>query len=171
MGPSAFLILAIGPALGAAHAIALAGDVLGGAPSVERVPWIPEFGIAFELRMDSLGWLMAMIATVVGALVLIYCARYFSPNEPGLGRFAAVLIGFAGAMYGLVLADDVFLLLVFWEATSILSYLLISHRYPLKASRGAALEALLVTTLGGLSMLAGLVLLVVETGSTTLSGI
>ena len=171
MGPAAFLILAIGPAIGAAQAIAVSTDVLAGTPSVERAPWIPEFGIAFELRMDSLGWLMAMIATVVGALVLIYCARYFSPKEPGLGRFAAVLIGFAGAMYGLVLADDVFLLLVFWEATSILSYLLISHRYPLKASRGAALEALLVTTVGGLSMLAGLVLLVVETGSTTLSGI
>ena len=164
-------MLALGPAAGAVHAVVVAGPVLAGAPLVERIEWIPQLGVALELRMDGLSWLLAMIATVVGALVLVYCARYFSPSEPGLGRFAAVLTAFAGAMYGLVLADDVFLLLVFWEATSVLSYLLISHRFTLKASRGAALEALLVTTLGGLSMLVGLVMLVVQTGRTTLTGI
>ncbi|HWL59950.1 MAG TPA: Na+/H+ antiporter subunit A [Microbacteriaceae bacterium] len=171
LGPAAFLILAIGPALGAIHASVVAGSVLAGTPLVERIEWIPEFGIALALRMDALSWLLAMVATVVGALVLVYCARYFGPGEPGLGRFAAVLTAFAGAMYGLVLADDVFLLLAFWEATSVLSYLLISHRSTLKTSRGASLQALLVTTLGGLAMLVGLILLVVETGATTLTGI
>jgi multicomponent Na+:H+ antiporter subunit A len=107
----------------------------------------------------------------VGLLVLTYCARYFDKSEEGLGRFAGILLAFAGSMYGLVLADDVFLLFVFWEATTVFSYLLIGHYTSRKASRGAALQALLVTTLGGLVMLVGLVLLAVETGTSSLVGI
>src|SRR3546814_1069012 len=73
-------------------------------------------------------------------------------------------------MYGLVLTDDIVMLVMFWEVTSILSYLLIGYYHARGASRRAALQALLVTTIGGLVMLVGVVLLVVEAGTTSLSG-
>ncbi|MFM2354199.1 MAG: hypothetical protein RLZZ608_1605, partial [Actinomycetota bacterium] len=128
---------------------------------VERFMWIEQLQLSLDVRMDPLSWMLALIVTGVGSLVLLYCASYFRDDEPGLGRFAAVLLAFAGAMYGLVLADDVYLLFVLWEATSIFSYLLIGHYTHRKASRGAALQALITTTFGGLVMLVGLVLLAV----------
>ena len=90
-------------------------------------------------------------------------------TNPALGRFAALLLAFAGVMYGLVTSDDVFLLFMFWEATSVLSYLLIGHYTGRKESRGAALQALTVTTFGGLAMLVGLVVLVVAGGTSSLA--
>src|SRR5690606_28473624 len=104
-------------------------------------------------------------------LVFVYCTAYFRPGDAGVGRFAGILLAFAGSMYGLVLADDVFLLFVFWEATSVLSYLLIGHARGRAASRIAALQALLVTNLGGLVMLVGLVLLAQLGGTTSVSGL
>ena len=101
--------------------------------------------------------------------MLLYCTRYFSDDEPALGRFAALLLAFAGVMFGLVTADDVFILFTFWEATSVLSYLLIGHYTGRKESRGAALQALTVTTFGGLAMLVGLVILSVAGGTTSLA--
>ena len=170
-GPWAFPILAFVPLAALVHAIVVAPAVLGGRPIVESFAWIPAFGIVPTLRMDALAWLLVIIATGVGALVLAYCMRYFPRGEPGLGRFAAALTAFAGSMVGLVLADDVFTLVTFWEATSVFLYLLIAHRRDLRSSRGAALQALLVTTLGGLVMLVGLVVLTVETGTSRVSGI
>ena len=112
----------------------------GGAVT-QDIPWIPTLGISLSFRVDSLAWLLALVVTGIGALVLIYCARYFSPDEPGLGRFAALLLAFAGTMYGLVTADDVIVMFMFWEITSILSYLLIGHYTNRRESRGAALQA------------------------------
>src|SRR5690625_7121731 len=83
---------------------------------------------------------MAMIATGIGAIVLLYCARYFQDTEPGLGRFAGVLTAFAGAMIGLVLADDVMVLYTFWELTTVFSYLLIGHYQDKQSSRRAAMK-------------------------------
>ncbi|HAQ9640110.1 TPA: Na+/H+ antiporter subunit A, partial [Enterococcus faecium] len=120
-------------------------------------------------RMDVLAWVLALVVTGVGGLVLVYCARYFERDEAGRARFAAVLVAFAGAMYGLVTSDDVFVLFVFWEATSVFSYLLIGHYTAKQASRGAALQALIVTTAGGLAMLVGLVILAVQGGTSSLS--
>ncbi|MDZ4045858.1 MAG: proton-conducting transporter membrane subunit, partial [Rhodoglobus sp.] len=93
---------------------------------------------------------------------------YFHDDAAGIGQFAGVLLGFAGAMYGLVLTDDLVMLVMFWELTSILSYLLIGHYRRRAASRRAALQALLVTTLGGLVMFVGVVLLVVDTGTSSI---
>ena len=122
-----------------------------------------------RFRLDALALLLALIVTGVGALVLLYCMHYFADDEPALGRFAALLLAFAGVMLGLVTADDVFLLFTFWEATSVLSYLLIGHYTGRKESRGAALQALTVTTFGGLAMLVGLVVLVVAGGTSSLA--
>lgn len=152
------------------HALTLSPAVLAGgdAVPVERVPWIPQLQLTLDLRMDPLSWLLTLIVTGIGALVLLYCASYFRRNDPTVGRFAAVLLAFVGAMYGLVVADDVYLLFVMWEATSVFSYLLIGHYTGRRASRGAALEALIVTTFGGLIMLVGLVLLAVQAGSSSI---
>lgn len=152
------------------HALTLSPAVLAGgdAVPVERVPWIPQLQLTLDLRMDPLSWLLTLIVTGIGALVLLYCASYFRRGDPTVGRFAAVLLAFVGAMYGLVIADDVYLLFVMWEATSVFSYLLIGHYTGRRASRGAALEALIVTTFGGLIMLVGVVLLAVQAGSSSI---
>ncbi|MET0590669.1 MAG: Na+/H+ antiporter subunit A [Naasia sp.] len=170
-GTKAFLVGAVPALLALVHAIGAGPGVLGGAPLVESTPWVPELGLTLDLRMDPLAWLMTLVVTGVGALVLIYCVKYFGDDEPGLGRFAGILTAFAGSMYGLVLADDVYLLFVFWELTTVFSYLLVGHNTGRRASRAAALQALLVTTLGGLAMLVGFVLLATEVGSSNLTTI
>lgn len=171
LGTRAFLVGALVPTAAFAYTLSLGPSIIGGMTALEYASWVPELGLDLSLRMDTLAWMMALIVSGVGALVMLYCVRYFDDAEPALGRFAAVFLAFAGSMFGLVLADDVYLLFVFWEATSVFSYLLIGHRTASKASRGAALEALLVTTLGGLVMLVGLVVLAVHVGSSSLATI
>ncbi|MHA6667442.1 Na+/H+ antiporter subunit A [Homoserinimonas sp. A447] len=171
LGTRVFYLLALVPAFGVAQTLAGSAEVLGGNILSESYSWVPEIGLSLSVRLDVLSWVMSLIVLGVGALVLIYCARYFSVSEPALGRFAGIFLAFAGAMYGLVIADDVFLLYIFWEATTVFSYLLIGHYTDRKSSRGAALQALLVTTAGALAMLVGLVLLSVEAGTTSLTAI
>ncbi|WP_150306866.1 Na+/H+ antiporter subunit A [Planctomonas psychrotolerans] len=166
-----FLIAALIPAAAFVHALTVAPRVLAGEEIIESVPWISALDITLTMRMDTLAWLLVLVVSGVGALVLLYCARYFAASEDGLGRFAAILLAFAGVMYGLVLSDDVFVLYVFWEATSVFSYLLIGHYTGKSASRGAALQALLVTTAGGLVMLIGIVILAQLAGTTSLAAI
>ncbi|MDR5698609.1 Na+/H+ antiporter subunit A [Agromyces aerolatus] len=171
VGRRVFLVLALLPAAVFVVLLTLLPDVIDGSAVVESVDWIPALDIALSFRIDALALLLALIVTGVGALVLVYCTWYFSDDEPSLGRFAALLLAFAGVMLGLVTADDVYILFTFWEATSVLSYLLIGHYTGRKESRGAALQALTVTTFGGLAMLVGLVLLSVEGGTTSLSAL
>ena len=171
IGPRAFFVAAIVPLVGFVHAASVSGRVLSGEVLGERFGWISQLDLSIATRIDTLSWLLLLVVTGVGALVMIYCVRYFATDDATVGRFAATLLAFAGSMYGLVLADDVYLLFVFWEATSIFSYLLIGHKTGSKAGRGAALQALIVTTFGGLAMLVGLVLLAVETGTSSLTAI
>jgi multicomponent Na+:H+ antiporter subunit A len=165
LGRRVFLVAAIVPLAAFIHAL------VTGPGRTERVEWVPQLGLSIGLRMDDLSWILTLVVTGVGALVLVYCTKYFTSTEVGLGRFAAILLAFAGAMYGLVLADDVYLLFILWEATTVFSYLLIGHYTGRKASRSAALQALLVTTVGGLAMLVGLVLLAVQAGTSSIAGI
>jgi multicomponent Na+:H+ antiporter subunit A len=166
-----FWVIALAPAALFAVTLAQAPGILAGTPVTESFEWIPQLGISLSFRIDPLSLLLALIVTGVGALVLAYCARYFTDDEPGLGRFAALLLAFAGVMYGLVTSDDVIVMFVFWEATSVLSYLLIGHHTGRRSSRGAALQALTVTTFGGLAMLVGIIMLSVAAGSTSLTEI
>ncbi|PPG51398.1 Na+/H+ antiporter subunit A [Rathayibacter sp. AY1E9] len=170
-GPKTFYALALIPAASFVATATALPTILDGGEIRESVPWIPALDIALSFRLDALSIVLALVVSGVGALVLAYCATYFSRDEPSLGRFAALLSAFAGVMYGLVTADDVIILFVFWEATSVLSYLLIGHYSGRKESRGAGLQALLVTTLGGLAMLVGIIVLIVHAGTTSLSGI
>lgn len=170
LGARAFAIGALIPAAAFVQALVMTPQVLD-TESVpfESVEWIPQLGLNLSMRMDVLGWVLTLIVTGVGALVLLYCRWYFHDEAGELGQFAGVLLGFAGAMYGLVLTDDLVMLVMFWEVTSILSYLLIGHYRRRAVSRRAALQALLVTTLGGLVMFVGVVLLVVDTGTSSIT--
>jgi len=164
-----FYVIALLPAGAFAYTLTQTATVTAGGAVTQNLPWIPALGISLSFRVDTLAWLLALVVTGIGALVLVYCARYFSPDEPGLGRFAALLLAFAGTMYGLVTADDVIVMFMFWEITSVLSYLLIGHYTSKRESRGAALQALLVTTFGGLVMLVGVVMISVGAGTTSLA--
>ncbi|GMA29294.1 proton-conducting transporter membrane subunit [Arenivirga flava] len=171
LGPKVFPLLALLPAGVFAWTLAQAPLIRSGGELRETYAWLPELGISLAFQMDPLAWVLALLVTGVGTLVLLYCTWYFTPEEPNLGRFAAFLLLFAGVMWGLVLADDVIVMFVFWEITSVLSYLLIGHYTEKRSSRGAALQALLVTTLGGLAMLVGIVMLAGFAGTTSLQGI
>lgn len=171
LGTRVFWVAALVPLAAFAYSVAVGPAVVGGAVITESYEWLPQLSLAISVRLDVLSWVMALIVSGVGSLVLLYCANYFREDEVGLGRFAGTLLAFAGAMYGLVVADDVYLLFIFWEATSVFSYLLIGHYTEVKASRGAALQALLVTTLSGLVMLVGFVLLSVRAGTSSLAAI
>ncbi|WP_204396824.1 Na+/H+ antiporter subunit A [Agromyces aurantiacus] len=169
LGRHIFPVVAIVPTAVFAWLLTLVPAVAGGAVLTERIEWIRALDIALSFRLDALSLLLALVVTGIGALVLLYCTWYFRDDEPSLGRFAALLLGFAGVMLGLVTADDVFVLFTFWEATSVLSYLLIAHDAGKREARGAALQALTVTTFGGLAMLVGLVILVVAGGTTSVA--
>ena len=171
IGRNAFYPLAVVPGASALWLLTLDPRALADAPRVESVPWIPAFGIDLAFRLDTLSWVLTLIATAIGAVVLVYCARYFKDTEPGLGRFAGVLTAFAGAMVGLVLADDVMMIYTFWELTTVFSYLLVGHYQDRQASRRAALNALISTTAGGLAMLVGLLMVAASAGSFRLSEI
>jgi multicomponent Na+:H+ antiporter subunit A len=167
-GSRTFLIAAVVPTLAFVHTALQGPAVLAGDIPFETYAWIPDLGVELSMHMDTLGWVMALIVTGVGALVLIYCRWYFAGKTEGLALFSSVLLAFAGAMYGLVLTDDIVVLVMLWEVTSVLSYLLIGFYHRRGASRRAALQALLVTTLGGLVMLIGVVMLVVLYDTTSI---
>ena len=171
IGARAFYLAALLPTAGFIYAAVLTPRVTAGDIPFETYAWIPPLGIDLSMRMDTLSWLMTLVVTGVGALVMVYCRWYFRGKKENLGQFAAVLLAFAGAMYGLVLTDDLVVMVMFWEVTSVLSYLLIGYYNRRAASRRAALQALLVTTLGGLVMLIGVVLLVVDAGTSSISTI
>ncbi|MEW2013958.1 MULTISPECIES: Na+/H+ antiporter subunit A [Microbacterium] len=171
LGSRTFLVAAIVPIAAFVHTAWQSPAVLAGDIPFETYIWIPDLAVQVSMRMDVLSWVMSLIVTGVGALVMIYCRWYFAGKTEGLATFSAVLLAFAGAMYGLVLTDDIVVLIMLWEVTSVLSYLLIGFYHRRGASRRAALQALLVTTLGGLVMLIGVVMLVVLYGTTSIATI
>ncbi|MEM9559295.1 MAG: hydrogen gas-evolving membrane-bound hydrogenase subunit E [Planctomycetota bacterium] len=142
-----------------------AGEVI-----VAPMNWLAALDIDLGLRLDGLSLMFALLICFIGSLVLLYASAYLS-YEQGLGRFMGMLIGFMGAMLGLVLADNLIVLFVFWELTSVLSFVLIGFEYKRDAARNAALQALLVTGLGGLALLAGLILLGIAAGGYTMSAV
>lgn len=159
LGRWTFLILALAPGASCIWLAAQAPVVRRGGAITETITWIPSIGLNLDLRLASLQWVLAMLVTGVGALILIYCTWYFKPGDRGLWRFGAVFTYFAGAMLGLVLADNLLLLYVFWELTTVFSYLLVGHNPVRAVNRRAAMQALLVTTFGGLAMLAGIIII------------
>ncbi|MBD8044619.1 Na+/H+ antiporter subunit A [Arthrobacter sp. Sa2BUA2] len=168
-GRSAFYILAAVPAAAFIWLMATFPSYTGadqslssGAPNAPPsvvIPWIPDLRVELSFRMDALSADLSILILGVGSLVLFYCARYFRPEDPKMGAFGSQLLAFAAAMFGLVTADDLILLFIFWELTTILSYLLIGYAAHRLSARRAALQALIVTTFGGLAMLVGMIML------------
>lgn len=158
-GRNACYVLALVPATAFGWALAHWKEVSEGGAISESYGWIRALDLDIDLRVTTLSWLMLLLVGGVGALVLTYCARYFKAGDPALGRFTSVFVGFAAAMLGLVLADNLLLLYVCWEGTTILSFLLIGHKPEQQGSRRAANQALIVTTVGGLAMLIGFIML------------
>ncbi|OKL41630.1 hydrogen gas-evolving membrane-bound hydrogenase subunit E [Pontibacter flavimaris] len=145
-------------------------EVLQGHAVVQRHTWVPELDINLQFRLDGLSLLFALLISFFGALVMFYASGYLE-GDPLLGRFYLFLTLFMTSMLGLVTSDNIFGLFVFWELTSISSYLLIGYKQAEKEARVAAWQALLVTGLGGLALMAGLILLSVAGDSYTFSGL
>ena len=157
-GNTAGWILAILPAAITMYLASLLPLAAAGQPVVFSLPWSPELGLFFSLRADGLGLLFALLISGVGTLVVIYAGGYLK-EHPDLGKFYAWLLVFMGSMLGLALAENMLLLFVFWELTSISSYILIGFEHDNETARAAAQQAFLITAGGGLALLAGLLLL------------
>lgn len=136
----------------------------GAFPLLERFEWVPALGIALSFRLDGLSLLFLLLITGIGALVVVYAGGYLK-SSPRLGSFYAFLFLFMASMLGVVLADNLIALFVFWELTSISSYFLIGFYHEKAESRRSALQALLVTGIGGLALMAGFVLIAGAGGS------
>ncbi len=172
LGRRVFWWCALAPLAALVWAIWQAPSVVDGQVVTEHVDWVPELGLDLGFRFDAFSLLMVVIVSGIGVLVFVYSSSYFAGHEsPKIGTLAAQLTAFSGAMFGLVVSDNVLLLFVFWELTSITSYLLIGYEDEKGSARAAARQALLITGGGGLALLAGLVLLSQAAGTTSLHGI
>ncbi|WP_338694078.1 Na+/H+ antiporter subunit A [Streptomyces sp. Q6] len=158
-GPRGFVVLALPPVAALVWALCQWGTVTGGGAPSEAWTWIAAYDVDVAFRLDALALLMVLLAAGIGALVLLYCASYFAPGTRQLGAFGGNLLAFAGAMLGLVLADDLMILYLFWELTTVLSFLLIGFDSEKRASRRSALQALTVTSVGGLALFVGFLML------------
>ena len=136
----------------------------------EQYQWIEALGLALHFRLDGLSLLFGVIISGVGAAVALY-THYYLENDERQGYFYLSLFAFMASMLGLVWADNLLTLFVFWEGTSVTSYLLIGYTHRSAIARGGARNAFIVTAAGGLALLAGLILLGQESGSYTISEI
>ncbi len=146
-----------------------AGFRLGSPVDEVSVQWVSSLDLSFTFLVGPVGRLMTLLVGGIGALVFIYAYGYFSDASKNVGRFGATLMAFATSMLGLVWADSVWTLFIFWEFTSITSFLLVGFKNTDPGTRNAARRALVITVSGGLALLAGLVVLVDATGSARLS--
>ncbi|UYN94655.1 MAG: monovalent cation/H+ antiporter subunit A [Enhydrobacter sp.] len=143
---------------GLAFVVPSFGEVLDGGVPILRIPWLPDWGLDLALRLDGLGLLFCLLILGIGVLIVLYAA-YYLPEDDRLGRFYALLLAFAGGMLGVVLAENILVMLVFWEITSVTSFLLIAYKFEAHDARIAARMSFAVTGGGGLALLAGLLLL------------
>ncbi|WP_019560401.1 monovalent cation/H+ antiporter subunit A [Caldimonas manganoxidans] len=135
-----------------------AAPVLAGQTLLAHWPWVSAIGLNVGLRLDGLAWMFAALISGMGVLIVLYAAYYLHEHDPA-GKFFSTLMLFMAAMLGIVLSDNLLLLVVFWELTSLSSFLLIGYWGHKEESRAGARMALAVTGGGGLAMLAGFVVL------------
>lgn len=163
-------VLALFPALLAVWLLLQAPAVMAEGAVLLEWAWVPSLGISLTFLLDGLSLLFGLLITVIGALVLVYAGEYLK-GHPDLVRFHVALMAFMASMLGLVLADGLLTLFVFWELTSITSYLLIGFNHNDLEARKSARQGLFVTVGGGLALMAGLTLLGVASGSWSLHDI
>ncbi|MBL7250961.1 monovalent cation/H+ antiporter subunit A [Alloalcanivorax marinus] len=161
------LSAALMPALALVLLITPAGQVFDGQTVRNSLSWMPSLGLALAFRLDGLALLFALLVLGIGLLVILYARYYLSAKEKA-GRFYAFLLLFMGAMLGVVTSDNLLLLVLFWELTSLSSFLLIGFWSHQSAARKGARMALTVTGMGGLALLAGVLLIGQVVGSYSL---
>jgi multicomponent K+:H+ antiporter subunit A len=148
--------------------LSMSGQVFAGEKIIQSWPWLADLGFHFSFRLDGFGLLFALLILCIGLLIILY-ARYYLSDEDPIGKFYAYLMMFMAAMLGVVLSENLLLIIVFWELTSISSFLLIGYWSHKPESRRGARMALAVTGGGGLAMLAGFLILGNIAGSFELS--
>lgn len=153
-----------------AYFLSLYAQVTSGNPIQETTLWFPGLDINMAFYLDGLSLTFALLITGIGTFILIYAGGYLKGHEY-LGRFFLSIIMFMASMLGVVLADNLLALFVFWELTSFTSYLLIGFNNEKEESRKAALQALLITGTGGLALLAGAIMMAVASGTMSISEI
>ena len=160
-------LVALGCVLGVAS---LYPQVSGGHIVRLVVPWLPQAGLDLYLRMDGYAWLFAMLVALMGLLVVLYARYYMAAADP-VPRFFSFLMAFMGAMLGTVLSGNLIQLVVFWELTSLTSFMLIAYWYHREDARRGARMALIVTVGGGLCLLQGVLMLGTIVGSYDLEAV
>ncbi len=144
--------------------LSLASSGLGDEPLYVVYEWAPTFGLSVGFYVDGLSWLFAFLISGIGVLINLYSYWYLHKPDP-FGRFFAYLLFFMGSMLGLVLSSNLIILTIFWELTTISSFLLIGYWHHTERACYGAVKSILVTAVGGLAMLGGIVLLTVVAGT------
>jgi multicomponent Na+:H+ antiporter subunit A len=143
-------------------------EIIHGHALQQHFNWVEGLELEAGFRLDGLSLLFALLISGIGALIVLYTQGYFK-GHPQQGRFMMYIIAFMASMLGVVLADHLLLVFIFWELTSLTSYLLIGFNHESEKARNAALQSLLVTVLGGLFLLAGMILMAQAAGTWRLS--
>lgn len=170
LGKHTGLVLALLPATLFIYFASQLSAVSQGQPLLQSWPWFPGLGIQLSFMLDGLSLLFALLITGIGTFILCYAGQYLQ-GHPALGRFFLFLLSFMGAMLGLVLSDNLITLFVFWELTTVSSFMLIGFNHEDGESRQKAHQGLMVTVLGGLALMTGLIMLGMAAGSYQLSDV
>ncbi len=168
LGGNAAWLLALAPLAVFMHFAGFIPEVAAGEIVTGGYIWIPSFNVSFSWLIDGLSLTFALLISGIGTLIVLYSGGYLK-GYPDQGRFFSFILMFMGSMQGLVVSDSFLMLFVFWELTSITSFLLIGFDHGREAARRAALQALVVTGGGGLALLAGLLILWNVSGVTQFS--
>ena len=163
-------VLALAPAFAFLIFLGALPEVAGGNVFLFGLDWIPSFDVRFSFRLDGLSSTFALLITGIGTLIILYSGGYLAGHRDQ-GRFLSFMLMFMGAMLGLVMSDDLMTLIVYWELTSITSFLLIGFDHERGAARRGAIQALVITGGGGLALMAGLIAIRELTGLTSLSDV
>ena len=163
-------VLAALPAALTAYFASLLPEVSNGQRLLFENAWMPGLGITLDFMVDGLALMFALLISGIGTFILIYAGSYLKGHQD-LARFYVIMLSFMASMLGLVLSDNLITFFVFWELTSITSYMLIGFNHEDVEARKCALQGLFVTAGGGLVLMAGLILLIFITGSSSFSDI
>ncbi len=163
-------ILATVPAAIFAYLLGFADGLIKGGTVATALEWVPSYGLNLSFFIDGLSLVFALTISGIGTLILIYAGTYLAGHKHQ-GRFLGFMLAFMGAMLGLVLADSLLALFLFWELTSITSFLLIGFDHTRQAARRAAIQALVITNIGGMALLAGGILVSLIAGTWEMSAL
>lgn len=161
-------ILALVPAGIFVLLLGTAAPVIRGGSIAAAIGWVPSYSLTLAFFVDGLSLIFALTIAGVGTLIVLYSGAYLR-GHPQMGRFLAFILAFMGSMLGLVLADNMLALFMFWEATAITSFLLIGFDHNRQAARRGAIQALVITNIGGMCLLVGVILTQQVSGTWLLS--